>query len=189
MFDLSNLIPKFQDILGLQIPKVGIHLKMAGLTFLHPSTFLFMYVVVCLKSPHTLPTHFPYHVLTLVVSLMLRCTMRNGVICNWPCNWVFELQWPLATSLQLSVFLWHECYHKNSKSCNRHNSSFVEPYMYVTHATRLPLCKNNHCATIIQPCNYCCNDILMLSFIHPSMMDFVVFCCNSFATIGVVKTR
>jgi len=89
MFDFSNLIPKFQDILGLQIPKVGIHLKMAGFIFLHPSTLLLMYVVVCLKSPHTLPTHFPYHVLNLVVSPMLRCTMKNRVTCNWPCNWVF----------------------------------------------------------------------------------------------------
>ncbi len=100
----------------------------------HTSTY------VC-GSVLEIPTHSPNPLsiscINFDVSPMLRCTMRNRVNCNWPCNWVFELQWPLATLLQLSVFLWHECSHKSCKNCNRHNSSYVESYMYATHAIRL----------------------------------------------------
>lgn len=64
--------------------------------------------------------------------------------CNWLHNWVFKLQWTLATSLQLSEFLQHECYWTSHMSCNGHNSFYVEPYMYETHATYLSLCKNNY---------------------------------------------
>jgi hypothetical protein len=66
-------------------------------------------------------------------------------------------------------------------SYNECNSPYVEPYMYEIHATQLQLCKNNYCATLMQlVCNYCCNVMLMLIFIHPSIMNFIDFYCNLF---------
>ncbi len=90
----------------------------------------------------------------------------------------FELQWPLATLLQ---FYCNSTYFYNM-SYNECNSPYVEPYMYEIHATQLQLCKNNYCATLMQlVCNYCCNVMLMLIFIHPSIMNFIDFYCNLFA--------
>jgi hypothetical protein len=45
------------------------------------------------------------------------------------------LQFNFATTLQLNVFLWHECYWTSCMSCNGHNPLYVEPYTYATCAT------------------------------------------------------
>jgi hypothetical protein len=46
----------------------------------------------------------------------------------------------------------------------------------------------NQYATIMQPiCNYNCNVMWTLLFIHPPMKNFVDFHCNSLATIGAMK--
>jgi hypothetical protein len=61
-----------------------------------------------------------------------------------------------------------------------HNSTYVEPYAYTTHAIQLQPCKNNIMQLQMQPiCNYYCNIMLTLFFIHPSMMNFVDFHCRS----------
>ncbi len=40
MFDLSKIVPKIWNTLGLPIAKVEIHLAMLGPTFLHSHTFV-----------------------------------------------------------------------------------------------------------------------------------------------------
>jgi hypothetical protein len=75
---------------------------------------------------------------------------KNRVICNWPYNMVSELQWPLATSLQLNIFLWHECYWTNCMNCSHWNSSYMEPYSYAICVFQLQLCMNNYCAISLQ---------------------------------------
>ncbi len=79
--------------------------------------------------------------------------------------------------MQLNIFMQHECYRINHMNCNRHNSLYVKPYMYTIHATHLQLCRNNYYATPMQLVyKYCC--MLMLFFIHPSMINYVDFQCN-----------
>jgi len=51
MFDLSNIVSKIWNTLGLPTPKVEIHLAMLGPTFLHSPTF----VKVHLNSRTTWP--------------------------------------------------------------------------------------------------------------------------------------
>ncbi len=104
----------------------------------------------------------------------------------------FELQRPLTLSLQLNIFLWHECYLTSCMNCNDCNSSHVKPHTYTTHAIQLQLCKNNYHTTPMQlVCNYCCNVILMLFYIHPSMMNFVDFHynCGCGGNIWMVATN
>jgi hypothetical protein len=64
-------------------------------------------------------------------------TFYKKIVCNWPYNWVFELQRPFVTSLQFNIFLQHECYQISYISYSKCNSLYMESYTYATHASQL----------------------------------------------------
>jgi hypothetical protein len=65
-------------------------------------------------------------------------TIKNYVICNWPCNYVFELKWSLSISLQLNIFLWHKCYRTSHMNCNScKNNYYVCGITMYPHYTKI----------------------------------------------------
>lgn len=128
--------------------------------------------------------NFWYTWFSLFVCFCLDCLVGFFIIILsvlWEIGWFptnFELGcWNAMTTckfMQLNIFLQHECYWINHMNCNRHNSLYVKPYMYTIHATHLQLCRN----TMQLVYKYRWNVMLMLFFIHPSMMNYVDFQCN-----------
>jgi hypothetical protein len=90
---------------------VRIRVRSNGMWWIRP--------ILLLMRPTTPPT-FVFSPLLNTITLW-----KNRVICNWLYNMVFELHWPLATSLQLNIFLRHECYCTNCMNCSDFNSLYV----------------------------------------------------------------
>jgi len=86
---------------------------------------------------------------------------KKWVFCNWPCNLLFELQWPLITHC-ISILLGSECYHTSCKSCNS---------LYIW-CKSMQLCHNNSFPTTTQfPYDYNHNLMLMSFFSHSSKIN------------------
>jgi hypothetical protein len=64
---------------------------------------------------------FAFCVLLVFWFFIIFSLRENGVICKWPCNWVFELQWPFAIHCTSAYFYKCEWYGTNHMSCNRCN--------------------------------------------------------------------